>query len=373
MPLQLSMRWRNAKVSSEVLKGNIGEWSELYALGYLLVHGGAFAADDEQKPIPDTFHRVLQVFLAEKIGASETNYILNKNEVAILVSGNEVARVERSAIEASIKLMLGELADGTHNRTFSLTTGTELLNLLKRTRISAGSNEHENDLDLMLQDQVTGMPTPRVGFNVKSQIGNRSTLLNASGATNFVYRVEPNNSSSSKLYPQFEHGKHRQNLNKLYEAGFHLEFDSLASETFHQNLTLLDMQFPSYLANVLLHSYLSGEDSFSDAVDSIFPSSILESRQPIFKLKEFLGAVAMGLRPSTHWDGDTTKFSGIIVVKMNGDVVFYYLYNRKNFEEYLFKNVAFERPSTTRHKYGSIFNENGIDKIKLNLQIRFTS
>jgi hypothetical protein len=86
-----------------------------------------------------------------------------------------------------------------------------------------------------------------------------------------------------------------------------------------------------------------------------------------------LGAVAMGLRPSIEWDGDTTKFSGILVVKNNGEVVFYYLYNRKNFEEYLFKNVAFERPSTNRHKYGSIYKENGIDKIKLNLQIRFKS
>jgi hypothetical protein len=360
-------------VSSEALKGNIGEWSELYALGYLLVHGGAFAADEEQKPIPDTFHKVLQVFLAGKIGSPEINYVLKENEVAILVSGNEVSRVERSVIEASIKLMLSDLTDGNHNRTFPLTTGTELLNLLKRTRISAGSNEHENDLDLMLQDQVTGTPTPRVGFNVKSQIGNRSTLLNASGATNFIYRIVPNESSNNKPYPQFEHGKHRQNLSKLYTTGFHLEFEAMANEIFHQNLTLLDMQFPNYLANVLLHAYLSGEDSFQSSVNAIFPPTELESRQPIFKLKEFLGAVAMGLRPSTHWDGDTTKFSGILVVKINGDVVFYYLYNRKNFEEHLFKNVAFERPSTTRHKYGSIFNENGIDKIKLNLQIRFTS
>ena len=36
-------------VQSEAHKGNIGEWSELYTLGYLLVHGGAYAADENQK------------------------------------------------------------------------------------------------------------------------------------------------------------------------------------------------------------------------------------------------------------------------------------------------------------------------------------
>ena len=99
----------------------------------------------------------------------------------------------------------------------------------------------------------------------------------------------------------------------------------------------------------------------------------MSSRQPVFKMKEFLGAVAMGLRPSSPWDGDTTRFSGILVVKADGEVVFYYLYNRKNFEEYLFRNVAFERASTSRHKYGEIYSENEELKIKLNLQIRFTN
>lgn len=360
-------------VPSEALRGNIGEWSELYTLGYLLVHGGAYAADENQNAIPDIFHKVLQIFLSEKNGSPETNYILNQNDVAILVSGNEVARIERSLIESSLKLMLDELTDGTHSRTFELATGTDLIKLMRRTRISAASNEHENDLDLVLEDQITATATPRVGFNIKSQIGGRSTLLNASGATNFVYKVVPNDPTSKKSYPVFQHGKHRQNLNKLYELGYHLEFDTMANQVFYYNLTLLDMQFPNYLANVLLDSYLSGEDSFEKLVHLTFPPVDPDSRQPIFKLKEFLGAVAMGLRPSTQWDGDTTKFSGILVVKINGEVVFYYLYNRKNFEEHLFKNVAFERPSTSRHNYGSIYNEGGQDKIKLNLQIRFNS
>lgn len=360
-------------MQKEPLKGNIGEWSELYALGYLLINAGAYAADENQNAIPEVFHKVLQVFISEKNGVPETHYKIGSSQIAVLISGSEIATIDRSLLEAAVKYMLSELADGNHKRTFELLSGSGLAKLIHRSRISASSSEHENDLDLVMEDPATGAQTPRVGFNIKSQIGGRSTLLNASGATNFVYKIIPTNPSTKMAYPSFEHGKHRLNLKKLYEAGYKLEFEKTSSDIFYKSLILLDMQFPHYLAKVLLHSYLSGEDAYSKAVNSVFDSENLNSRQPRFKLKEFLGAVAMGLRPSLEWDGDTTKFSGILVVKNNGEVVFYYLYNRKNFEEYLFNNVSFERPSTSRHKYGSIYQEDGIDKIKLNLQIRFKS
>ena len=358
---------------NEQPRGNIGEWSELYTLGYLLVHGGAYAADNQQNAIPEMFHRVLQVYLAGKNGHPETNYVIHENDVAILVSGNEIARVERSLIQAAIESMLSQLTDGSHKKTFELVKGNELLKLIKRTKISASSSEHENDLDLILEDQVTKSPTPRVGFNIKSQIGGRSTLLNASGATNFIYRIVQPAEKTKKPYPEFQHGKHGQNLAALYSSGFELEFETISNPTFYSNLTLLDMQFPNHLAKVLLNSYTTGNKKFADVVNATFPASDPNSRQPIFKLKEFLGAVAMGLRPNATWDGDTTKFSGILVVKPSGEIVFYYLYNRKNFEEHLYNNLAFERASTSRHKYGEIYSENGVDKIMLNLQIRFTS
>jgi len=96
-----------------------------------------------------------------------------------------------------------------------------------------------------------------------------------------------------------------------------------------------------------------------------------KSQQPLFKLREFLGAVSMGLRPGKAWKGNPSKFKGLLVVKKDGDIVFYHLNSRLNFEEYLFQNVRFDRPSTTRHKYGQIFTENNRNFIKLNLQIRF--
>lgn len=358
---------------SEAPKANLGEWSELYTLGYLLVYGGAFAADENQNAIADNFHKVLKIFLAGSKNIPEIEYLIDTGVIEISSKGNAVSSIKRDEIRQSMEKMLAELQDGTRKGTFLLPTGTKLLVLLHKKRVSASSGERESDLEIILEDPTTKVPTPRVGFSIKSQLGGRSTLLNASAATNFIYRIVPNNLLVRNAYPDFQHGKHRQNFKSLYESGYHLEFLKMANETFYNNLTLLDMQFPNYLARILLNSYISNDDSFSSNTYQIFPKDENSSRQPIFKLKEFLGAVAMGLRPSSVWDGDTTKFKGILVVKIDGEVLFYYLYNRKNFEEYLFSNLAFERPSTSRHKYGSIYSQDGEDLIKLNLQIRFIS
>lgn len=356
---------------AEIVKGNIGEWSELYCLGYLLLNGGAFAADEMQNSIKQLFHKVLAVRVSDNSREPDIRYQIGQSIVSVLIEGDAVAKIEKSLIETHLKSLLFDLQSGNYRGTFSLDSGSSLLAALKKNRISASTSTTETDFDLSLEDPATGSPTPWVGFSVKSQIGGRSTLLNASGATNFVFRIVRDDNLKDSNYPNFEHGQHRKNLEKLYSAGYKLEFENIANPVFHTNLTLLDLQFPKLLAGVLLSSYLTGLNSFSEVIHQKHPPDDVNSRQPIFKFKEFLGAVAMGLRPSIEWDGDTTKFKGILVVKQNGEIVFYYLYNRKNFEEYLFQNVSFERASTSRHNYGFIYTESGVDKIKLNLQIRF--
>ncbi len=53
----------------------------------------------------------------------------------------------------------------------------------------------------------------------------------------------------------------------------------------------------------------------------------------------------------------------------------YHLYNRNYFEDYLLKNTKYDTPSTTRHGFGEVYEEDVDGKtlslIKLNLQIRF--
>ena len=79
------------------------------------------------------------------------------------------------------------------------------------------------------------------------------------------------------------------------------------------------------------------------------------------------------MTPGTEWDGLDNASGGYIIIKKDGDIVCYHLYNRNFFEEYLYRNTQFDRPSASRHDYGYIYKENGKYFIDLNVQIRFKS
>jgi hypothetical protein len=88
-------------------------------------------------------------------------------------------------------------------------------------------------------------------------------------------------------------------------------------------------------------------------------------------MKQLLVSIAMGLRPGNSWDGDPTKFKGIIVVDSVGNVIFNYQFNQIEFWDYLYSSTKFEIPSRTRHGFGRIYKEQDKYFIKLNLQLRF--
>ena len=116
---------------------------------------------------------------------------------------------------------------------------------------------------------------------------------------------------------------------------------------------------------------MSTGSTLVDVVPIAFPESDATSKQKTFKIKQMLGVMAMGMRPSVAWDGDVTKFRGMLVVTAQGEVIVYYLHNLRDFEEYLFGSLKFERGSRSRHRYGTVYEEHGDLYIKLNLQIRF--
>ena len=81
--------------------------------------------------------------------------------------------------------------------------------------------------------------------------------------------------------------------------------------------------------------------------------------------------VLIQVQTSKVWNGEYDATGGYLVVKENGDVLCYHIYNRNEFEDYLFANTKLETASSTRHEFGKIYEENDQFYFKLNLQIRF--
>lgn len=355
-------------------RGNIGEWSELLALATLLVNGGSYAADENQNPIDDLYFKVLQVIISSHDLQGELQYKISDNKIDIYENNELIDEIERSAIANHLEFFFQDLKNGKARKTFTLKSGIDLMKLLHKKTISAGSGERETDFSLVIADTETGGPTPRFGFSIKSQLGQASTLLNSSGSTNIIYEVLPGQNASTSVLPDISESpsSHPQNIRRIIGAGYTLKFSGYQNEVFEENLSYVDSQLPEHLAIVLLESYVNDQiKSFAEISERVFPVDKKTSEQPLFKLKEFLGAVSMGLRPSTQWKGNSSKFKGLMVVKDDGSLIFYYMNSRLNFEEYLFRNVRFERPSTKRHKYGALYAIGDSTFIKLNIQIRF--
>ena len=79
------------------------------------------------------------------------------------------------------------------------------------------------------------------------------------------------------------------------------------------------------------------------------------------------------MTPGKEWEGNESATGGYVIVKRDGEVLCYHIYNRNFFEAYLLKNTTIDRPSASRYDYAYVFKRDGKFFIDLNIQIRFKS
>ncbi|MCA9359082.1 HpaII family restriction endonuclease [Candidatus Kaiserbacteria bacterium] len=350
--------------------GNTGEWSELYTLGFLLVNGGAYAADERQNRNEEIFYQVLKIIFDGKSGAEKITYQADDDTIKIFSNSTEIANVKIEKLKKILIKLLEQLSATNEGRAYSLDAGSQMMELLRKDVIKAASSD-KKDLDLVLLDLKTQQPTPEIGFSIKSQLGSPSTLINASMATNFTYEILDANGNVPTEFPELHDKNVKDNICLLLSSGYKIEFINADSEIFSNNLNLIDSNLQDYLAKILLSYYSREANKVSELIEINYPETDTNNSNAIHKIKEFLGVMALGMMPNTSWDGILTSLGGFLLVKKDGDVLCYYLYNLKDFYQYLVNNTKLETPSTTRYGIGRIIENNGRFYIKLNLQVRF--
>ncbi len=220
-----------------------------------------------------------------------------------------------------------------------------------------------------------------MGFSIKSQLGGDSTLLNASRATNFNFKVIGASLSDNEISDinsmNPKRNKVIDRVNAIKEKGATLIFDKVDNSVFRNNLVMLDGDLPTIIANLLLEQLNTGVSTLKELAEKIMETNPLkydvEQNSPFYayKIKHLLTSVALGMMPATAWSGRFDANGGYLVVKKDGEILCYHFYDRNRFEDYLFSNAYLERSSTTRHEYATIVKESdGTLSFKLNFQIR---
>jgi type II restriction enzyme len=80
---------------------------------------------------------------------------------------------------------------------------------------------------------------------------------------------------------------------------------------------------------------------------------------------------ALGMTATSRWKGKFDATGGYIIVKEDGELVCYHIYNLNDFQDYLLENTKLESPSTSKYEYAKVYEEKGDYYFRLNLQIRF--
>ena len=336
---------------------NVGEWSELYALATLLatsaspVHGSLLPKAKRIR------HR-------HSIAEQSVEYVIH--EGAIDFEGEQPQKPEVASLTIS-ELSRKLLSDiqGKKGRTFHSEAGAQLAGILRFT--GAGPTSRD---DLQVQ-WAKDVRSEWLGLSVKSLLGAKPTLLNASSATNFTFKLVGNLEMIEKSLFSQNTGM-KKLFSRFNETGVMLQLFRVDNEVFYRNLRHFSDRLPETVGTLLVaaasHSAKSMVNVWEEASaqDNVLAA---DDKQSLF---EFLGAVGLGLRPAIEWVGrEEVAFGGFVVVNRDGTVDVSDESRPSALGEYLFRNLKFEWGSRDRHKFGIPFLSGDNILIRLNLQLRF--
>lgn len=352
------------------MSGNKGEWSELYVFMKLLSQGRVYAANEKVEKIDDVFYPILKIMREEQKGDT-IDYVITDESVNIEMQSKTIMTVSRKELDDNANRLLEEIAN--HSGSFELEEVAEFANGIKVTKIKAPSSD-TTDISMQIEDIHTNY-IRNVGFSIKSEVGNAPTLLNAGKTTNFIYKVIGITMQQAQDINAINTTtKIKDRVKAIKEFGGSISYAGMEHLGFMRNLIMVDSSMPQIIGNMLLYYYEEDVKECNKLVE------LAGERDPLgygdammyeYKFKKFLCSCALGMKPAKKWDGLDEANGGYIIVKADGEILAYHIYNRNFFEQYLLDNTILERASTSRHEYMSLYEEEGEIFIKFNLQVRF--
>ena len=244
-----------------------------------------------------------------------------------------------------------------------------------------------------------------LGFSIKSRLSKHlPTIFNSSGASNMIYEItgDVTEEKISRLTSMVKYKGSTENgtesvypdyparIQAFKEMGLGLKYHGARTlkkdregrigfsgdNPFERNLLMVDCCMPQILADMTAEAYFNGVMNLEDHVMilngkdrfGIHPSG----NYPFYKKKvqDMLVAMTTSMTAANIWDGTEGTNGGLIIVKEDGDIVCYHIFDRNDFREFLLNNMKFEYPSNERYHSMGIIQSEGKYYLSLNVQIR---
>lgn len=355
---------------------NKGEWSELYTLFKLLGEKKIHAGDGELKKLEE-YYPILNVLRVEENRCME--YFIDKDIVIITRDKQEVTRIKVSDFLEQSKELFSRIKQGSERKgAFEIPSIEEFLQKIRCKKIKAQALD-KADIHIVIHDYHTGLK-PNLGFSIKSDAGSSPTLLNASNPTTFVFEVAGGNiddDSVMRINSIKSKKKLQDRVNAIVAQGSQLKFARIPNSTFEGNLRMIDSHLPEIIGWMMADSYLARNTKIKHATERIQKANPLNYNLSGghdfygYKIKSLMVCATLGMLPATPWSGRYEATGGYIVVKEDGDLICFHIYDRNLLEDYLFNNTKFETPESSRYEMGKIYKIEDKYYFNLVLQIRF--
>lgn len=365
------------------------EIGELYAFFRLLADGSvalgtAQAVKHESESwnvayVQRVEHNGVRRYYIEEEVIRVVDGTLDKNKLFV-PSGNEENHVPREDFADAATLLLDLLKGGKTEA-----EGTDIvvpdaleafLDMLKIYNLEA-QTEDRTDLHIAFHHA----DAPLSGFVVRNRLCAMNPLLDGGRAANLkleqtgVKFATPTVNKVNALPESPMEVAERMML--IERLGGVLKYSDVADRVFRSNLLMIDLHFPRMLTEMVRMMHLDGVTRVSELTERIKQINPLKIKDELiskhgyyeYKMKQFLVALALGMRPAKIYNGMDSDIEGMLLVNGNGEMLCYHQSRRQTLADFLYRNTRFEKGSVDKDKYGFLEKENGAYFFKLNAKI----
>lgn len=358
------------------MKGNKGEWSELYTFFKLLSEGKLFSADEHLERT-ESFVQILSIYRNEA-GRNLDFNIVSDNLINIIDINED--KTILSFPQSKAKLIAEKLVNGIKNKA---NISDELIGSIQKLTINqvADKSLGKGDINVHIYDPIHAINSKQE-FSIKSFLGSDPTLFNANKTTNITYEIIDDNNSSISNDHMVEVNaikkghKYIKRISKLLELGYNINFHSYDDDTFKLNLQVIDSHLPEIIAHIVKDKYVNSVVKVNDIIKKIREDNPMNydltqgHKFYEYRLVNFLVEAALGMTSKSVWSGKYDIVGGIIIIKPNAEMLCYHLIDFNKFKQYLKNSARLDNPSGSKMGYGTVYKNESGSFIKLNFQIK---
>lgn len=345
------------------------EWSELCAFFQLLSHGSVQAGNANGQ----CAYEIPIAYVQREEHDGTRRYYVEDNEIHI--KGESIDRHFLREDFGVVSNLILEALKSADSEVESPEGVEEFLDELSIFNLEA-KTEDRTDLHIAFYSKQM----QPIGFRIYSRIGGMNPLLDGGRAANIKFEQKgirfPSPTVNKINALETDNGVLDRML-MIERLGGEIKFNDAADKIFRSNLHMIDLHFPRLIGEMVRTMYYDNVTKVSELVDIVKEQNPLKIKDELIrkhgyyehKVKEFLLAIATGMRPAKLYNGKESSIGGILIMNADGQILCYSKLDRQTFADFLLLNTRLEKGNLQKDHYGYLERENNLFYFKLNLKV----